>query len=440
MRRARVAIVAWSLACAARLLADQTSLCLTSEQGCMSPAGIAVQVRLGETDGDCVGGQFLLQYDPQKLQLVDASPGSACDSTSPFLLELFEDNDPLAGELFYAAGINFLRRDGGVPGPPAALACLTFAPVGGMDASTDFCVLEGTGPRSTVLVNDQGMPVPIDNSVDCPAAVPLLACDDVMIQSQCMCTPNTADCHALDTDCRVGVCNKVTHFCGVAPINEGGPCDDGDSCTLVDRCESGVCVGAGCTTSSLCPLVEGCSGLSEELMVRIQLTTGTRVISGGQFSLTYDPLELDFVDIAPGSTCDPGSPFSVEVSQMADETSGMIFYAVGTALGGPPGTSGPATFACLHFLDIGNTGGDVCMFDDVNPLVTILVDEFGQGVSPGTVMVCPQALGNPPTACAIFEVCRIPTLSEWGLINLTILLLIGAKVVFAGRRPAAQAA
>jgi hypothetical protein len=88
----------------------------------------------------------------------------------------------------------------------------------------------------------------------------------------------------------------------------------------------------------------------------------------------------------------------------------------------------------LQFVDLGEPGGDVCLFDDLNPFVTILQDEFGQGVAPGDIDACPLTQGNPPTACVDFEPCKIPTVSEWGILVLTLLFLVSAKIRFARKR------
>lgn len=60
-------------------------------------------------------------------------------------------------------------------------------------------------------------------------------------QGTCVETP--VDCSGLDGDCRVGICNPANGNCGVEFINEGGACDDGASCTVLDACAQGQCVG-----------------------------------------------------------------------------------------------------------------------------------------------------------------------------------------------------
>lgn len=412
------------------------SLCIEPQAGCHRPGGIEVRVRMGASEQGIVGGQFVLEYDPSVLQVVDEMPGRACDPASPFEFILLTQDDHASGRLFCAFGVNFLKSSEGTLGP-ATLGCLSFSPAPGANTATDLCLAEGLHPLSTLLVDNEGHAVPVDTSVDCPEGLspPSLTCNALTLQEHCTCVPDTLDCHGFDTPCRLGVCNPQTELCEVAFINEGGPCDDGDACTPVDRCnDEGLCIGEGCENSSLCPVSGACLGLDSTLLVRIQLTEGDRVINGGQFSLEYDPLELDLVSISPGSDCDGGSPYSQEVSEMVNEAAGHVFYAVGVELGGPAGTDGPTTLACVEFLDLGDGGGDLCLVEGFNPFSTILTDEFGYAVSPGSITVCPRIDGNPPAACAGFEFCRIPTASAWGLAILTLLLLTTSKVVFAYQR------
>ncbi len=410
-----------------RTAAAGPSVCLVTQEGCLTPGGIEVRVQMGLAEEEVVGGQFVIQYDPSVLQLIDAAPGRTCDPASPFGLEISQSNNPTTGEVFYAVGVSFLKGMDGTIGP-ATLACLSFAPATNADAATDVCLAEGSTTANR-LVNRDGQPVPIDNSVDCPAAAPMLACDEVLLQAHCTCVPDTEDCHAFDTECRLGVCNPATELCEIASINEDGTCDDGDPCTPLSRCRGGQCVGEGCQTSSLCPQSASCLGLDSTLQVVVMLTPGDRPIRGAQFSVLYDSTELQLVEVLPGQECDPSSPFSTPLSQVVDEAAGKVFYAVGVSLGAS-GTTGPAALACLHFLDLGDPGGDACMFEDQNPFTTVLADEFGQAVSPGSITVCPLVEGEPPAPCTLFETCRIPAVSAWGIAVLTLLLLIGAKVAF----------
>jgi len=158
------------------------------------------------------------------------------------------------------------------------------------------------------------------------------------------------------------------------------------------------------------------------------------VIQGAQFSVQYDPSELEFIGIAPGSYCDGSSPFTSPLKTMVDELAGEIFYAVGVGPGGPTGTQGPATLACLTFIHLGQPGANVCLFNDLPPFSTILVDENGRSVPTGNPHDCTSNREPPTPMCADFEPCIIPTVSEWGLVTMTLLLLTAAKVLFGCQR------
>lgn len=408
--------------------ADYSSLCLVADEGCLAPGGIQVRVIIGAGDV-IVGGQFTVSYDPKALRLIAAEPGRACDPASPFAFKLFDEDDPTIGQEICAFGTNFLE---GLPvsTTDTTLACLSFAPVGDAKNSTPVFLMDGQHPYETLLVDAMGHAVPIDNSQDCPpgSPLPILAREVVMPGVNCNCVPDTTDCHGLDTDCRTGVCNPMTTHCEVMSVNEGGPCDDQDACTLVDRCNEGTCVGEGCRNSSLCAISGSCSGLDSLFTLRIRLSEGDRVIQGAQFSFEYDPTKLTFIEASPGSTCDD-SPFVSELAEIVDQAAGEVFYAVGVGLGGI-GTQGPATLACLTFAHLGQPGASVCLFDGTNPFVSILVDEFGYAVPIGNPNVCPSNREPPTPLCADFEGCKIPTVSEWGLVAMTLLLLTAAKVLF----------
>ena len=244
------------------------SLCLTADQGCLAPGDIQVKVILGAADAVILGGQFTLVYDPNRFSLTDAAPGSACDPTSPFALEILVDDDRSLGEVRCAFGVDF--KEGLPPAEESTtLACLSFTPIGDAAIPASVCLLQGQNPFETVLVDGRGYAVPVDNSQACPpnSPPPILACVDTVLGVDCICTPDSADCHALDTPCRIGVCNPLTSNCEIVFVNEGGPCDDGDPCTLVDRCSAGTCVGAGCSNSLLCVGSDSCPALVQPLTV-----------------------------------------------------------------------------------------------------------------------------------------------------------------------------
>lgn len=221
--------------------------------------------------------------------------------------------------------------------------------------------------------------------------------------------------------------------CGTTIINNQGACDDGDDCTTNDVCIFGDCVGFGCTNPSLCiDTSDSCAFLGDPMKVRVRLGEGDRVILAGQFVLQYDPANLQLLDIAPGSTCDPNSPFAVELIRSVDEAGGSVFYAVTVDPFGGQGTSGDATLACLTFAQHGPGGEDFCLVEGLNPFLTILIDENGKSTGIYNAADCPTNLPPPIITCA--EPCKlIPALSEWGVLTITLLLLVLGKIHFGGR-------
>jgi hypothetical protein len=416
---------------------DHQSLCVVADVGCYAYPGVQVRVELGAGEPYIVAGEFTLMYDPGALDFVSIAPGATCDPESPFALEVYKEIDQVNGAVYYAAGVDFMIPDSATQGP-ATLACVTFGWNGGSES--EVCLMGGTNPISTVLASATGQPITVYNSEDCPPDVPppVLACETVIVDEDCTCVAGTADCSALDSQCAVGVCNELTGRCEMDPINEFGPCDDGNPCTTPDRCMLGQCVGFNCDDPSLCVVEEICVGPGFTNELTIQLGESDNTIVGGQFSILYDPALVDLVSISPGAACDPSSPFGTEIFKQVDEEAGEIFYAVGVDfLAGQGGTKGPAAMACLTVIAETSRAGEICLFKDMNPYSTLLVDEFGQSVGIYNDHACPTDHPLPIISCA--EVCTIPTLSTWGLLILGLLLLVTAKLYF-GRAAQATAA
>lgn len=65
----------------------------------------------------------------------------------------------------------------------------------------------------------------------------------------------TVACVALDQCHEVGVCDPHTGHCSNPSKSEGSSCEDGNSCTQVDRCSGGACVG---TDSVACVAISQC--------------------------------------------------------------------------------------------------------------------------------------------------------------------------------------
>jgi hypothetical protein len=56
------------------------------------------------------------------------------------------------------------------------------------------------------------------------------------------CKAGTAPGCVPNSPCLAGACDKTTGKCASKPANEGGVCNDGDGCTLLDVCAAGKCV------------------------------------------------------------------------------------------------------------------------------------------------------------------------------------------------------
>jgi len=379
-----------------------------------------------------VAAQISLSYDPAMLDLVDVRPGASCDATSPFTYELGQQLDAANGQLFYAVGEDPLAPPQGTLGP-ATLICLEFAVL--RRSASNVCLNEGVNPATTLLVNSDGYGVPIDNIGHClsPLPPPTLACKQIQASGSCTCMGVSTDCSLLDNDCNLGVCNEETAACERLEVNENGPCDDGDDCSVDDTCLSGVCIGSGCTNPSLCIVADVDCGQTARRTARILLGDTDRVIVGAQFTISFDPGSLDWIDVRPGSHCDPASPFDQQLAKIVDEEQGQVFYSVGLdPFGEHPDISGGATLACVEFDLIGISSPSVCLSAEENPFLTLLAGYQGS-IPIYNAIDCPTDAPPPAISCDDFCV-PIPAASQWGLVILALLLLTGGKCFFGGRR------
>ena len=84
--------------------------------------------------------------------------------------------------------------------------------------------------------------------------------------------------------------------------------------------------------------------------------------------------------------------------------------------------------ACLTVIALKPDPGEICIFEGFNPYFTILVDNEGNPLWDFNPYDCPT--DYPPPIISCDEVCSIPTLGTWGLVVLTLLLLVTAKIRF----------
>lgn len=224
-----------------------------------------------------------------------------------------------------------------------------------------------------------------------------------------------------DDSCNTAT-GEVTHD---GPANNGDACaDDGNPCTL-DRCNNGACAhdditlipcvaDADCTAASggasntcgglaagLCDCVANppvsivcddgdkpngeCFNDGDKVTMKVVLGSGTLVINGAQFELDYNPACLEFNFATPGSVCDASSPFTTEIFEQVNESTGSIFYAVGIDLFQNGGSNDGGVLACLSFNKICSAACEdcnVCFVADNNPQHTYLSGPGGQLVVP----------------------------------------------------------
>jgi hypothetical protein len=395
---------------------------------------VEIALKVDGVSGTIVAGQFSLQYDAGAFRYIGLEPGQSCDPSSPFSTRIFASVDQSAGKVFAAVGID-LGEDPHVLGGPVTIACLRLLPM--VLSSTDVCLMADAQPRTTKFLDGTGAPHSIPGIID-PAPGELaidIACVVVEVDENCTCTPGGNECAALNTTCRNGVCDEGAGVCLIVSINENGPCDDANACTTRDVCESGQCMGHDCANPSICLVPHQCGRPGDRMQAAVRLGASDLNISGGQFSIQYDPSGLQLVSIAPGSACDAMSPFTTALGSSVNESSGEIFYAVGVGLGDQP-TTGPAVLACLTFIVLDRSRSQVCTFLDVNPFNTYLVDEHGQIIQPFNGEDCPMEVPFPYTSCVEHSFCPIPAASAWGLLVMALCLATLVKLSSIRRRSA----
>jgi len=218
-----------------------------------------------------------------------------------------------------------------------------------------------------------------EDCTNCPVDCHCDTCSEICVAGSCVST------------CGDGICDVSCEDCGSCPAD--CHCDDGVDCTN-DTCEAGVCVytpnDAKCAddgdpcTDDVCDATSGC--IHPENSVCGACCIHSEIDGGCQDRVppsdcTGDPQLTHF----PGETC-------LEIEARGD---------------------------CLE-----HTGA--CCDEDTFGGCEVLTE---------SACTCKKCVFHKDEACADV-VCvhkAIPTMSQWGLAVLTLLLLIGAKVYF-GRR------
>lgn len=184
-RRAIRAVLVSICVSGASLAADP-SVCVVVDAGTpVLGESIGVSLVLGSGDPFIVGGQFAVRYDPNALTYDGVSAGTMCDAASPFgqigSLELDEAN----GELLLSVVVPIGQS--GTQGP-ATLACMDF--VVASQTASEVCVIDEI---DTFLSREGGVAVTPNNTADCPAEPPALACGHIL-------EPSLGECDMMDSD------------------------------------------------------------------------------------------------------------------------------------------------------------------------------------------------------------------------------------------------
>jgi len=91
-------------------------------------------------------------------------------------------------------------------------------------------------------------------AADCDDGNPCNGVETCSAAKQCL--PGKAlDCSGLSDDCNSGTCNPATGACVASPKSNGTACNDGNACTSSDSCQAGACVGSNPVT---CPASDQC--------------------------------------------------------------------------------------------------------------------------------------------------------------------------------------
>ena len=249
------------------------------------------------------------------------------------------------------------------------------------------------------------------------------SCDD---SCDCERQPNGGACYdgqsCTDNDrCQSGFC--FGQWVTETPPFGSGRCVDGWVCTL-DTCDpaTGECLNVPfrCTENPDCLLKprrdpEGsiCPNPGDMVVVDIFFSgaPSSLCIAGGEFRVLYDNTCLDFLSASPppsntrccfdadcpgvdpnpaqdGDSCDiaaglcKGAIWSKEIFEQVNESTGVIFYAVGSPGGGAVEcTNRGGVMATLKFIKIGACNEcDLCL-SSVNPQYTRLLTEQGAEVT-----------------------------------------------------------
>jgi uncharacterized protein DUF11/slime mold repeat-containing protein len=150
---------------------------------------------------------------------------------------------------------------------------------------------------------------PVANGTTCSDS---LACNGVERCEAGICVPGTpVDCSGLGNQCNYGTCVEPSGTCAATPKIDGFACNDGNACTINDRCKSGVCI-AGVNSGDsdgdgYCDAQEVAAQCNpddpREIPSQPNVFAGGRIQTRGQILLTYATPSQRDIDPATDASC-----------------------------------------------------------------------------------------------------------------------------------------
>ncbi len=176
---------------------------------------------------------------------IDAAGDLNSDGAADFIVGAYaydSTGQNNAGQAYAYLGVKYQP---GLCEPPGS-ACDDSNPCTMNDACSDGGVCVGTAytcDDSNICTADQCL-----GDGTCSFPHNTAGCDDgdpCTVNDRCVnavCGGEALDCSWMDNQCALGICNPATGSCMAQPLPDGTPCEDNDPCTGDEICTGGVCL------------------------------------------------------------------------------------------------------------------------------------------------------------------------------------------------------
>lgn len=168
------------------------------------------------------------------------------------------------------------------------------------------------------------------------------------------------DCSSFTNSCNIGTCNETTDSCMGTPTNNGGACNDDNTCTYGDVCTNGVCDGclqgeAGCAPQGCVNLLwdppsqNALVGATAQVkLIARSCNTQAQPVDGIQTILNWDSTKLQLTP-SSGPNPNPADPCTPSITCPPNTYDWLSSsFPVDCALDGLNNTS-PCTCPCPGF-------------------------------------------------------------------------------------------